>query len=897
MRSNKNIICIGDLHLSHWIRNNPEKDYRMKVQPQKLAERISDLMKEYDTDYFFLLGDLIDSWDEDPSVINVLKNFYKTIIDSDPDAYIGFIEGQHDLLVRDKYKDDNSYIHLVASVFPNNVHYMHNKKLEINNTSIFFSSYHRKNPIYPSEHVNIFLSHITFGFNHKIDDSNFDLCIAGDIHSIYDSGKCHSTCTPYQHYAVEEKSGYISVISLNGKDSKFKRVKSDSEKFEFLKFENRVNRKVKKIENNDEVIDLKINDSDIMKLIQDEISKEKLEDIHKLMDLTKVPVPVNFNFKLHQIIIDNIRSVDHLEINFDELSGINYIQGLSGAGKSTIFYSIITAIIGPKSKDSFTAKRNKVTNGPMRIQLWLTYDNKEYYIDRHPAELGFKINGDSKKMSMRDTQKLIDKELSFAKYYKYFYIKAKTSYFGSLDKSELMSVLFNLKIFDSLFKQSESLMKKMHKNSKKYTEDIIALKSEVKQIESEIELNKNELNKFNEIKENEDELKSKIDEIQSLKSEYFGSQNEITRYENRLKEIKDLLLNYDNSSNFNIEEINKELESSKSKLSNIQNENAEFISNKNQLERLINSLDKEKNRKIPVCPHCNKPLESLNESHIKEIQNEIESLKFKIDGKDLLNTQDLINYINTLNNNIYCKKKYDELINELKLIDEKINLSKTKTEDLKSKILKIESDYSMNIDETVNYFINQISKIKERMRLEQVVLRLENSKNEKSKLIDELRLKRSEDDKIEKLATKYNELFDIENPKAINFRILKKLVHYLSTENIRFESTKGDNEFNINVYIKVRNQWISYSEASDGQKNYLDIFILIRITEFLNGVGLLIMDEPLTNMDKNYIDDACELIPEINAETILITSHTRISGYDHRIEVELNEDGLTRVKL
>lgn len=896
MRSNKNIICIGDLHLSHWIRNNPEKDYRMKIQPRKLAERISELMKEYDTDYFFLLGDLIDSWDEDPSVINVLKNFYQVIIDSNPDAYIGFIEGQHDLLIRDKYKDDNSYIHLVASVFPKNVHYMHDKYLKINNTTLYFSSFHRKNPIYPSEHVNIFFSHITFGFNHKIDDSNFDLCVAGDIHSIYDSGKCHSTCTPYQHYAVEEKIGYISVISLNGKDSKFKRVKSDSEKFEFLKFENKVSRKVRKIEDNNEV-DVKINDSDIMKLIQNEISKEKLESIHSMMDLTKIPVPMNFNFKLHQIIIDNIRSIDHLEINFDELSGINYIYGLSGAGKSTIFYSIITAIIGPKSKETFIAKRNKITKGPMRIQLWLTYDNKEYYIDRHPAELEFKINDDSKKMSMRDTQKLIDKELSFAKYYKYFYIKAKSSYFGSLDKSELMSVLFNLKIFDLLFKQSESLMKKMHKNCKKYTEDIIALKSEVKQIESEIELNKNELNKFNEIKESEDELKSKIDEIQYLKSEYNKYQNEISKYEIRLNEIKSLLLNYEIASNFSIEEINKELDSSKLKLSNIQNENAEFISNKKQLERLINSLDREKNRKIPLCPHCNKPLESLNESHIKEIQNEIESLKSKINEKYLLNTQDLINYINTLNNNIYAKKKYDGLINESELVEGKINHSKDKSEDLKSKILKIESDYSMNIEETINYFINQISKIKERMRLEQVVLRLENSKNEKSKLIDELRLKRSKDDEIEKLANKYNELFDIENPKAINFRILKKLVHYLSTENIKFESTKGENEFNINVYIKIKNQWISYSEASDGQKNYLDIFILIRITEFLNGVGLLIMDEPLTNMDKNYIDEACNLIPEINAETILITSHTRISGYDHRIEVELNDEGLTRVKL
>ena len=152
------------------------------------------------------------------------------------------------------------------------------------------------------------------------------------------------------------------------------------------------------------------------------------------------------------------------------------------------------------------------------------------------------------------------------------------------------------------------------------------------------------------------------------------------------------------------------------------------------------------------------------------------------------------------------------------------------------------------------------------------------------------------ENKLLKELEKYNQLFDIHAQGSIPLAVLNKLVKYLNNDRVKFEPVKKDDEFNIDAFINVKGNWISYNEASDGQKCYLDIFILIRITEFLDGIGLLVMDEPISNMDPEYVKDACDLIPEINAETILISSHTKLEGYDHLISVEQDDRGITNVK-
>ena len=124
---------------------------------------------------------------------------------------------------------------------------------------------------------------------------------------------------------------------------------------------------------------------------------------------------------------------------------------------------------------------------------------------------------------------------------------------------------------------------------------------------------------------------------------------------------------------------------------------------------------------------------------------------------------------------------------------------------------------------------------------------------------------------------------------------MKKLTAYLNNDNIRFSASTDNDKFAISVAIKIGDQWIDYSDASDGQKNFLDMFILIRITAFLDGVGFIVMDEPFSNMDAQYIGQANDLLSDINAETIFVSSHSALKGVDRVVEVSQNPEGTSEI--
>ena len=93
----------------------------------------------------------------------------------------------------------------------------------------------------------------------------------------------------------------------------------------------------------------------------------------------------------------------------------------SGSGKSSIFYSLFTALVGDK-KEKLQRFSNAVTKKPLKIQLYLKYNGQDYYISRSIKELKFTINGKDYTSSKAETQKKIEEYLPFVKYCNYFYI-------------------------------------------------------------------------------------------------------------------------------------------------------------------------------------------------------------------------------------------------------------------------------------------------------------------------------------------------------------------------------------------------------------------------------------------------------------------------------------------
>ena len=881
-KKNEYCLCVSDLHLSNWPNQSPEPNYRKITQPMALADRIIQLLQEYNTDCLFILGDLIDSWNEDPSVINVLIQMYRKIIDAHPNVYIGYIEGQHDMFIRDRYEVDNSYVHIAAKLFPNNVHYCHKTLLEINNTSIFLSSFSRKEPIYPEQKVNVFLSHITLGQT-IVDESKFDLCVAGDIHALYDEGKCHSCSPAIPIYAHEEQQGWISLIHLQGENSTFKRLPSDSDNFHFLRLQRTTTRQIEsKNSANQEIV---FDNSKIMDMIQEEVKKNGIETVHNLMDLKNIPNVIDFKVKFKKLIIDNVRSIQHLELNLEDLAGINYLAGDTGSGKSTIFYSLFTALLGDK-KDSLQRKNNTVTKKPLKLQLYLTYNNQEFYICRTIKDLKFTVNGEDVTGSKKETQQRIEEYLPFVKYCNYFYLKANKHYFDNIDKTELMKVLFNLEIFSYLENQAHELFKAKNRDIKEIENNLLSK-------HSNIELRQNDLLKANTSLEGLEMPKIKQSDIEPSITLYNKQFLTVSDYRRSLKSveqevetkrnfIKDFEEQHDNIQN--LESLKQEIDSCKHQNESVNQCKYNIVSLKSKLQVL-------KNVKVTTCPHCGKVIQGQDIATINRLETELKQYEEQYKYAELIDLEVLLKIQQGT-------KTYYDYLKDVQEKEPKIQKAKAIIDKIENELQAILNKYNCKDKAELDGFYHEI------ISKEQVYNQLQNQiKDLKTEIVNlNSEIKDLEKQKLEivnfkDLIEKYMNLFDIENIESIPYSILKKLVSCLNTDNIKFVASTSDGEFEVNAYIKIGNQWISYEDCSDGQKNFLDIYILIRISSFMNGIGFLAMDEPIANMSAEYVQEAGKLLSEIKAQTILISSHCHFEGYDRVIKVALTDKGLTKVTL
>ena len=891
----KYALCISDLHFSRWLRNSPEPDYRMVKQPLALADRIISIMQEKQTKYLFILGDLIDAWNEEPAVLDVLSLFYQKIITAIPDVYIGFIEGQHDLCIRDRYNPDNSFVHLVASLFPNNVHYLHDNYLLMDGTSLYFSSYHREQPILPKQKVNIFCSHITLGMT-DFDQRNFDLCVAGDIHAIWDQGKCHSCCTPYQLYPHEEPLGRIGLLTLNGSNSKFERLLSDSEQFTFLKLEATQKRNISSTSTGQK--QLIFNHNELHKMIAEEVHKAGLDAIHNRIPQKEAPQPINFGFKFKKLIIDNVRSINHLELNLGDFEGITYVQGATGAGKSSIFYALITALCGA-AKSELESRSNRITKKPLKLQLWLEYEGKEFYILRTVKETKFAINGIDISGSKKETQSKIEENLPFIPYWKYFFLKASQHYFESLDKTELLSVLFNLNIFNYLYTQGKLLLKGFNKELKDSSHDLAEFEGELKVLTQELADQKILAT----------ELFVPLDEIQKIEIDFkqasalcqkkiaCESLNAHLAQENTDFERKITNLSKDTSlDRKSILEVLEALEADKEKVS----KEKYLLDNLNNQKAIIENHISALKSNLVICPNCGKEFIPNSQDSIEELSLQLEEINKQLseDNSCSITLEEINQKIKQLKLSLMKIDAIEEAqrslkINLARLMDNNNQLSKIK-DDLNSIYQKYFAIDQKSFESV--YYGSQSKQVQFKL-VENKIQSLESRISNKESSITTLQTKITDLTKLVDDTEKYISIFDISNLSSAPYSILKKLTTYLNADNIRFTSSTENDKFSISVAIKIGDQWIDYQDASDGQKNFLDMFILIRITAFLGGVGFLVMDEPFSNMDQQYIFQANSLLPEIDASNIFISSHTPIQTYDKKISVEQDHNGLSKINI
>lgn len=531
---NNNGLLIADLHIKKDERYAPEgtTNYRLEKQPMMLLDRMEELIKQYQVGWVAILGDLLDTSACLPQELHVLDKFLGRMNGWNIPVLV--ILGQHDI-DSNRYDDNNTDYFDRSNVTAliehySNICYAHNTYGTINNKYKYWISNFSEPIIYPKEYVDLWLTHCSLGFTHieewNTDEKNvkferkFGIMVAGDIHEHYAIGSCYTVGTPYQHKAHEQQQGVIGLIKDTGEKLEFSRIPTDTDTRKFLRFEP-PNKKVTIKDEQGKEIELSVKQQNVLDDIEVKVKQLGLDYIHTKISKAGAPNPINFNFKIKKLIIDNYKSCRHFELDFDSFEKTLFLQGKYGSGKSTIVEAIRDVFCGDtKIIDS------KVMYGEKncKLQVDLEYENKSYTIIRGKSLLEFYINGEQQTANnMKGIESLMHLALPFIPYLYLFLPYSNERLFNPDKGLELFQRCFSLDIFDYYLDNAIKLKKLFNEENNTIFTSVKVKEGERNILQAEVDRLKNNVEEATaKMEGNYNELVSKKQELQQA-SEHFVS--------------------------------------------------------------------------------------------------------------------------------------------------------------------------------------------------------------------------------------------------------------------------------------------------------------------------------------------------------------------------------------
>lgn len=346
-----NVLFISDIHIGDY----PDYEYRrfQRLDNYPLyAKRICQIAKENGVQYLFILGDTTDQPTNRPyiqrrlkQVFSIFSNYFKKVF---------YILGQHDLDSRlfDYKSPDSTSIHLFA---PDNFEYINRKIIQLGGRTIAAADFSDDQDLsWIIKPVDIFLGHVTIntsGFGQEIDYSKFTIGFAGDIHYPCSKNNLHSIGMSVQRYFSDAVDGTCVLLNLDNLSWKRILVDADRELFtRYLKvpdesqegFSAELNSQgVPKefrvyspntTEASEEIVTTVDSRATTINEVAEELCKaNKISDVLGVVQSKYVDTGfVDLNFKLKKLYIENVRSIEKAEIDFEKLGGVSFIQGNNG---------------------------------------------------------------------------------------------------------------------------------------------------------------------------------------------------------------------------------------------------------------------------------------------------------------------------------------------------------------------------------------------------------------------------------------------------------------------------------------------------------------------------------------------------------------------------------------
>lgn len=750
----------------------------------------------------------------------------------------------------------------------------------------------------PDKKVDAFFSHVTLPVGmikgQELDESNFDLGMFGDIHAHIKVGKSYSIGTPVQVGRTEVQTHTIGVwdTDLNT----FNRVPifglpkilpvNDREKvgpdestdtYYYFKDDSvKVN-----VDNREVKLDTEL---DVKDMIEKIIKEMNFEDLHSLVLKESRYVPIDFNFRPVELSVRNVRSCESFDYTFK--SGITYINGPVGSGKSTVINCMLDTMVGINLKDRITYGKDWA-----QMSLTLEYGGHVYKIVRNSHEMDkFIVDGiESKGNANRDIDQEIKDTLPFIQYADSFFFGAwQREILGALKpkrRIELLSKYYQLDLTEEYYNIGSIYRDKIKSDLKstesKLNEVSIKLNEAITLKDSITENLENMWKSISHFGITYDGLQSKYQELEDLLKSY--QENERLKSDiqtlkiQRQNQESELVKLTQNKEKY--EQIKGELEVLQGKSEEMERIKSDYDSYYQEKSKLTWQLQVSKeSSSSKICPTCKRPLDDQHqEGHTQKIKD-LEDRLSKLISPDI---------------NLY--NQWSRLVTE-KSIELK-NMGSIDKDILKvqSNILKIDQSLSRVDVKVIDIDPIQVTKDYTSIghmfsmydQLNRSLDKVENLTSEESQTKEEIVRLNSE-------LTRWEEYLSLLGFDGVLVtKILEKLTERMSNESFKFKTLSykknGKAYADLSVMFNNSGRWITYEDCSTGQRCLCDTYFISKLITYS---GMVMFDEFFANVDDSTLDPLFEIIRSIHSNYILICSHSNnVIDIDNKISVTLDEEG------
>lgn len=431
-------VIISDLHLD--IYDNRLEKYL------ELADVLVQKCKEESSKELIIAGDILNRSTCPPAVLYTLEEFIRRLTENG--IKISYVLGQHDYDKKDISEDlSNTYLGMM------NMEYVGQTHRNVEGIDVYFKDFERTDCVEP-EQCDILIGHVSLGFQ-DIDQSRIRyIGICGDIHKPLRIGNCVSVSPPMQIHAAEPQQGYYVSLKIdNGEIAECKRKELP------MIFSLPEPQRLKEVGS---VSDL-----------PSQVESYKIpENISKDIDLSGIPKPIDFNFRVTRLEIVNYKAIKHRELKLDE-NKVVFLQGANGASKTTTLDALYYAFV--KSRQKFD-----------KLEVDFVYQNSQWTITRGTECRVLKDGKEVPFKSKLDFEDLLLRLFPFIPLLNVFYIRTYHRFF-ECDRVKLFEELFNLKEYSYVALQAKNAVKTYEGSIASLNLDLARKQGELKVYEEFIE--------------------------------------------------------------------------------------------------------------------------------------------------------------------------------------------------------------------------------------------------------------------------------------------------------------------------------------------------------------------------------------------------------------------------